>query len=566
MRKIFLGGTILLTACGGNQEHSRTEELSYALTPIFSEEENQLNVEVKFTGEIDGTTTIRVGSRWNRDDKAGKRFKHLSVSGQDAELPADLNQPLLQVRHAPGAELTISYQLSSKDMDDAATSIEYFYVPVLLPDVIHLIGSSSLIVPRWDAPDASFDVEINWTDLPKGWVHIDTLPARAVYPREIASQILATAPSENVSVTGEPYELTILTAGEHDFKKDVFRNEMARVYASLNTLWKANEPRFLVTLLGTPDYASYSAFTGTGRFNSFASAASKGIALNFLTQFLSHEVAHHWVPSQLGNWPDWKKGENYPPKITWFSEGFTDFVMTRAMLLDGHWTQDDLLDYTNQYLRDYYLSPAKTAKAHTIDDLFWSDYEHEKQPYWRGFLLAMNWNSEINEKTASQSGAMDVLQAMYETAKMAPQDDRPILTSEYIAQSFSAKAGRDLFEDVKNFYYEGELINPNPDMFRGFAALKSKPVYIYDVGFDVETTLSSGTVTGVVRDHNVAKAGLKDGQTFVSKVSGGGGDTTTPLVFEVDEDGKRLTISYFPISGDPIAIPQFEKIGDTPGK
>jgi len=410
--------------------------------------------------------------------------------------------------------------------------------------------------------EASFDVDIRWTDLPKDWVHVDTLPDRALRPREMASQILAVAPSENISVSGETYELTMLTAGEHDFTKGEFRIEMARAYESLNSLWKADEPKFLVTLLGTPDYASYSAFTGTGKFNGFASAASRGIKLDFLTQFLSHEVAHHWVPAQLGNWPDWKKGKNYPPKITWFSEGFTDFVMTRAMLVDGNWTQENLLDYTNQYLRDYYLSPAKTAKAHTIDELFWSDYEHEKQPYWRGFLLAMNWNREIQEQTNNQSGAMDVLQAMYETAKAVPKNERPVLTSEYIAQNFSSKAERDLNEDVKRFYYEGELIEPHPNMFQDFATLKSKSIYIYDVGFDVQTTLSTGIVTGVVSDHNVAKAGLKNGQTFVSKVSGGGGDTSKPLVFEVKDQGKLLTISYIPTSGDTVEIPQYKMNSD----
>jgi len=559
MRGIFIGCLIFLSACNGVEEKSSISDLSYTLTPIFSDVENRLNVEVAFTGDMDGETTIRVGARWKRDENAGKRFRNLSVSGQNAIFPTEINQPLLSISHAPGAELKLTYTLSSEDMDDAMQTIEYFYVPVLQRDVFHLIGSTSLIVPRWDDEEAIFNIDVKWANLPEGWSHVDTLPDRPVRPQEIGSQILAITPSDSISVVGDTYKLTVLKAGEHDFDRGTFQAEMAKIYEGLNTLWQADDPKFLVTLLGAPDYASYSSFTGTGRFNSFASAASKDIDFEFLSQFLAHEVAHHWMPNQLGIWPGCQDGETCPPRISWFSEGFTDFVMTRAMLSEGRWTQDDLLAYTNLYLRNYYMSPAKTAKAQKIDELFWEDYEHEKQPYWRGFLLAMNWDKEIRQHSGETSSAMDVLQAMYETAKTAQENNQPELTSEYIAQNFSSNTGRDLFKDVEKYYYMGEVLKPHPEMFAGCATLNIVPVSTYDVGFDVESTFSSGVISGVVLDHNAAKAGLRDGQAFVNKVSGGGGDTTIPLVLTVNDNAKPITISYLPISGDYVQVPQFEK-------
>ena len=559
MRGLFIGSLVFLSACNGAQQKSSISDLSYTLTPVFNEVESQLNVELAFTGDMDGETTVRIGGRWNRDEKAGKRFRNLSVSGQNAILPDEINKPLLSISHAPGAELRLTYTLSSNDMDDASQTIEYFYVPVLQRDVFHLIGSTSLIVPRWDDDEAIFNLDVNWANLPEGWSHADTIPDRPIHPKEIGSQILAIAPSDYISVVGDTYELTILKTGEHDFDGETFQLEMAKIYEGLNTLWRADDPKFLITLLGAPDYASYSSFTGTGRFNSFASAASKDIDFEFLSQFFAHEVAHHWMPNQLGLWPSCKDDENCQPRISWFSEGFTDFVMTRAMLSEGRWTEDDLLAYTNQYLRDYYLSSARTAKAHTIDEFFWQDYEHEKQPYWRGFLLAMNWNLEIQQHSNGTSSAMKVLQAMYKEAKTAPKNNQPVLTSEYIAQNFSSKAGRDLFEDVEKYYHMGKVLQPHPDMFAGCATLKSKPISTYDVGFDVERTFSSGVISGVVPGHNAAKAGLKDGQAFVAKVSGGGGDTTQPLVLTVNDNDEPLTMSYLPISGDYVQVPQYER-------
>lgn len=562
MRKLLIGSVIFLSACIGSELQDPISNLSYRLTPKFSETENSLDVSVTFAGDKDGETSLRVGGRWGRDEKAGRRFRNLTVTGKDAILPAEINAPLISISHAPGAHLTVTYTLSSQDMDDATQNVEYFYVPVLTSEVFHLIGSTSLVVPRWDDEETVFDVDIAWTGIPAGWEAVDTLPDRPLRPHEISSQILAIAPTEDIAVIGENYELTILKSGQHDFDSKTFQTEMAEIYLSFNALWRADDPKFLVTLLGAPDAASYSSFTGTGRFNSFASAASGDIDLDFLSQFFAHEVGHHWIPGQLGRWPSCNDEENCSPRISWFSEGFTDFIMTQAMLTDGGWTQDELLNYTNQYLRDYYLSPAQTARAHTIDELFWQDYEHEKQPYWRGFLLAMNWDAEIRQQSSETKSAMDVLRTMYENAKAAPDSDKPELTSEYIAQQFSALARRDLFQDVEEHYYNGEVLKPNSEMFGKCAKLKYKSLSPYDVGFDTGETLSTGIVTGVAHSHNAAAAGLENGQKFIAKVSGGGGDSTTPIVLEVEDNGKVLNVSYLPVSGDKVQVPQFVRVNN----
>lgn len=563
-KRILFGAAIVLLACNGTEQPEPVADLSYSLTPVFEGNEIRLDVQAVFKGDMDGMTKIRVGGRWKRDKKAGKRFRDLEVSGEAVELPVERNQPLWTITHAPGAELTINYHLSSEDMDDASTNIEYFYSSVLLPDVIHLLGSTSLVIPVPDGSESAFDtdelnIEVLWKNLPEGWTYMDSLPGRPISPRAIGSQILAAAPTDFVSVTDGSYKLTVLKAGVHDFSVEEFNSQMISVYEGLNRLWRADEPEFLVTLLGTPENVSYSSFTGTGRYNSFASAATKGIDLDFLIKFLAHEVAHHWVPGELGSWANCPESESCPPQIKWFSEGFTDFVMTRAMLSEGRWSEAELVEFTNQYLRDYYLSSARSAKGHDIDAKFWTDTEIERQPYWRGYLLAMNWNTEIERATNGKSSAMEVLREMYEAAKTAPEGNYPKLTPEYIAQNFSAKAERDVFQDVERFYHQGELIKPNPKMFAGCAALSSEASYNYDVGFDAQYTLSTGVVSGVANDHNSAKAGLKNGQIFLAKIAGGGGDTKSPLILEVKEnvDSKALTVSYLPVSGSPTVLPQF---------
>ena len=559
--KFLLSSLLVLMACSEPPKSVEIPELTYKFTPIFEDDQTRLDIELTFTGDADGTTDIRRGGRWSRDSKAGTRFRQLTVSGGAAKLQGDVYQPNLTITHDPSAELIITYSLSSEDMHDASTDIEYFYVPVLQPDVIHLIGSTSLVVPMPETRGQAYNVDIQWEGLPEDWREANTLPNRPISNGEITSSVFIVAPSESLSRVSGAYELNILQSGTHAFSRDDFKKEMVEIFEGQNTLWQSDQSKYLITLLGTPESANYSAFTGTGRFNSFASAASPDLELDFLVRFLSHEVTHNWMPGKLGKWPGCDEGDSCPPKISWFSEGFTDFVMTRAMLAEGRWTQADLVEFTNQYLRSYYLSPAKTATGHEIDKLFWEDFEHERQPYWRGFLLAMNWDDEIKRNSDGKMTGMDVLRNMYEIAKAA-KDDRPVLTQDYIAQAFSDEAGRDVLGDVKQFYDEGGELKPHAGLFLGCAELGSASAFAYDVGFDAQATLGSGIVSGVAEGHNAAKAGLKNGQSLVAKVSGGGGDTAVPLVLEVQESGKNLTISYVPVSGKPMMVPYFEKTGD----
>ena len=569
---IILGIALGLGGCSDDAPEAigpNIPQISYKFDASFSDAgPNTLKITSRFLGDEDGETILRFGGNWADENLAMKRFKDLSVTGAGLVLPEggaeilseNLSQQRMTISHTPETEITVSYTLSQADMRDAAVEIEYFYAPVLTDDVIHLIGATSLVVPH--NTEDQFDVSVNWSGLPNDWKAVDSIPNGPIYGAAIRALVLAAAPADNISKSGSGGTLTLLKTGEHDFSTEDFSARMSEVYSGLNKIWDTSESKFLVTLLGTPPNSSSASLTGTGRYDSFALASTPGIDLEFLTGFLAHELAHHWVPGKLGSWGRCEEAQDCPPRISWFSEGFTDFVMTRAMLEQGYWDQKDVIDFTNRYLRSYHMSPARNGLGHQIDELFWQDFEYERQPYWRGFLMAMNWDRDIKTNTENASSVMDIMRSMYSEASAAieagSEEDYPVLTADYIAEKFSAQADRKLFEDVERYYYNGETLEIRPDLFPGCAELRPMPVYGYDVGFDPGATLSSGIVAGVVPGHNGAKAGLKNGQSFIDKVSGGGGDTTIPIVLEVKDGEKTLTLSYMPVSGDPVMVPQFE--------
>ena len=60
----------------------------------------------------------------------------------------------------------------------------------------------------------------------------------------------------------------------------------------------------------------------------------------------------------------------------------------------GLWKQSDLVDFSNEVLRDYYLSPAVNAGGQELAEQFWQEEEYRRQPYLRGYILARNWEAE----------------------------------------------------------------------------------------------------------------------------------------------------------------------------
>ncbi len=557
--KWTLGLALMLSSCGSDAEvpPKIPADIQYELTPIFPKiEPNRLKVVLKFKGEADGDTQLRIGGRWANVEYSNERFRKLTVAGDGVVLPDDIYQRDLDVEHTPGADITVTYELSAEDMRDAASDIEYFYTPVLNDDLIHIIGTHGLARPYRGDLESKFSISFDWKNLPPDWAIIDTLPDEKIYAGHIATQVLAAAPSDNIVEDGG---LSILKSGQHDFSPEEFNTRIKVIFKQINELWQTETPDYHVSLLGTPPRKEHNSFTGTGRYNSFVAAATPGMDLEFLTVFLAHEINHHWITGELGDRPRCTDDEEKcPPSIFWFSEGFTDFVAAQVMIDGGYWDRKDLVKFTNQYLRDYHMSPARNATGKAIDELFWQDFEHERQPYWRGFLIAMNWEAETQYFTKGSVSVMSVLQDMHAHAEQSGED-RPVLTADYIAKQFSHKRHR--IEDIERYYIKGETLQIRPNLFPDCATLTEAPVYGYDVGFDPEATLSTGIVSGVSADHNAAKAGLKNGQQFLAKVSGGGGDTTVPLVLEVQDGEATKTISYMPIGGEPVMVPQFEITG-----
>jgi len=201
------------------------------------------------------------------------------------------------------------------------------------------------------------------------------------------------------------------------------------------------------------------------------------------------------------------------------------------------------------------MSPARNVPNTDIQKDFWNDPDVERQPYLRGFLLALNWNQEIITISNKQKNMADALRGLKDKAQK--NSLLPELTPSYLTTHFSRWVGRDLTSDLTSYITNGETIIPTPENLGGCETLTMRPSFRYNLGFDVDASLGSGIFSGVRENSNAYRAGLRNGMKFLSKVKGGGGDTTRPIVLGVNDAGEDIEVSYLPIDGEGVDVPQY---------
>lgn len=554
----------MLNACQKINEYTL---LNYTLTPVLDGASgNSLIIEIDFTGETEGETDVLLGQAWADEQTPWTRFKDISLTSEGKALPFTRKDSRLTIRHEANTPLKLTYHLHQKDGREADGDSGFFYAPVLQNEIYHLIGLSSLAIPsvetRNEIGQRAARVRLNW-NLPKNWQSAASfdVSGQTVFPLD---KILRTAlMAGEFNITSRPIgekQLNLIMRGKWSFSETQLADKLSRILTALNTSWDDEPVDYQVSLLPLPPLPSGTSFTGTGLNHAFVAVGTPNIELDFLTAFLTHEMTHDWIPNRLGSFPTCDEEEknkdiNCAAAIYWFSEGFTDYFSLSLLKENGLISQSEFTLKTNEILRNYYISPARNVPNTDIQKDFWNDPNVERQPYLRGFLLALNWNQEIIKTSNKQKNMADALRDL--KGKAQKNTLLPELTPNYLTTHFSRWVGRDVTSDLTSYITNGETIIPTPENLGGCETLTTRPSFSYNLGFDVDASLGSGIFSGVRENSNAYRAGLRNGMKFLRKVKGGGGDTTRPIVLGVNDAGQDIEVSYLPIDGEGVDVPQY---------
>ncbi len=492
-------------------------------------------------GDADGETRLDLPSNWGGEDELWNGIAQLSVDGGTLQPAAPDVLVERIVTHAPGAALTLRWQII-QDREGAPTAAARDnYRPWLQPDYVHLLGPTIFLSPERDSDplDADSPVQVSF-DVAEDWAFASDLERENLSYGDLSTSVIVAGDfriSEQV-IDGGPVRVAV----RGDMLDEQIMSVTRTAVEGNLAYWGADGEPFLVTALPIEVEPGRSSFGGTNLRDAFAIFGTNNVPDEIISRVLVHEHSHTWVPGRLGRLT---QGPAQPGDY-WFSEGVTDFVTTRAGLLSGAWDADGAISQINEFLAEYMASPARENPNTAIRDGFWSSAEHQRLPYLRGNLFALLIDQTIYAETGGTQDLDDVLFAMRD----APEQG---LVAHTFVDFVQEVTGLDITDLYQRHIIDGETILLPADTFGSCGVVESgmQPVFVYGMelrenpdgeGFLVETVDPEGPA---------APAGFEVGMVVIERVGGAFGDATQDSAFRVQTAaGEERVLSYRPTNGE----------------
>jgi predicted metalloprotease with PDZ domain len=505
--------------------------VEYTLTPVLRDGAlTAVQFDVRFRGEDDGETSLRLPQSWGGQDELWRSIDALNVvSGAEMREGDGPGQRVLT--HRPNARIHVRYRVI-QDWEGAPNAEQgNTYRPAIQPTYFHLIGDASLVVPN--ELGLGVPVRLRVRNLPRGWAFASDLEHGGLTIGKLWASV--TVGGDFRVLRDVQSGVRVAIRGEWRFQDAAFTGQAAEIIAAQRRFWGDEPTPYLVTVLQleapNPGWLSIG---GTGLGDAFAFFATPNADVGPITRTLAHESMHTWIPGLIGGMPQQGEARDY-----WLSEGFTDFYTGRLLVREGVWTPADFAADLNQMLLAYAQSPVRNEpNARVIAD-FWNDQDVQKLPYQRGRLLAAIWDARLR---AAGRSLDDVVLDMRARARGGD----PLKA----AQMFPIVArtlGLDVENDLAALVEMGMPIALPDDAFAPCGRVVTREATEFHRGFDIDATVANnGVINGVDPESPAHAAGMRDGMVLIRRDGGEIGNAELEIAYVVRDGDQERTLRYMP--------------------
>ncbi len=531
----------------------------YSLSPLVENGElTSLAVELRFTGDADGETRLKLPDSWGGKTELWRQVRDVTVEGASVREDGAAARVLT---HEPQAPILVRYRVVSAYAQDPTVAEKGNpYAPIIRPRWFSVLGTAMFAEPEGrDTAPADF----HWGPLPEGWTVASDLDhivlGRPSKVEDVLQSVAVGAPDLKVvtrEVTGTRFRLAALGPWKLDVER--FSDLLARVISAQRGYWRDPGENYFIALSPLQPEPNHGSIGGTGLDDSFSLYADTNSAAEELRHLVAHEHMHTWNSSRLGSLPETDEALDY-----WFSEGFTDFLTSRTLLRSGVWSLEEFVNQLNETLMAYASSPVRDASNARIGKEFWSDQKVGKLPYQRGMLLAFLWEERLKKATRGRRDLDDVLLAQLKRADANERQGVKAFAAALFPRTYRETGGPELTKDLERYVEKGETVLLPADLFGRCARVMTHELPVFDRGYDLDaTTQAGGVVTGLRLDSPAYAAGLRDGMKILKREAGKPGDSRVEYVFRVDDHGTERLIRFQPEGKERFTV---QEVVLTPG-
>lgn len=534
--------------------HATAKLLSYTVRPVPLVDRTELQVRLRFTGEADGETVLNLPR-----DRYGTPDVHTAVSAVVAGANATVSQAgqsdQRRVTHAPSADVEISYVISW----DPARSEGSAYSPSVDSSHFHFFGPQWLAWPG-DASD-TVDLLVNFEDVPSEWSVLSSFGfGNGVHRMPgVALNKLGTFIAggryrmRDFVCSGNPARVGVL--GRFDLPDSVIFADAERIVCAERAWMRDSGPPFF-TIAITPRAGIRA---GTAVENAFVCLLDPAVTRNRLNILLAHEMFHYWLLTRAR-----VTGQDYADDVPaskwgyqWFDEGFTEYSARKILHEAELLSRTELVQLANEDFEDYWRNenrsiPYAELRKAAEEGRFMST--HQRIGYFRGALIALDWDTKIRLATAGQQSLSDAVREVINAAiarggHLPESDFRDIM----------ARYGIDASTAFERHILRGQPPPANPLAYAPDFTLAEEIIYDFAPGFDITASRRSGTIVGVDRNGHAYRSGLRDGMQLVSLRNNRVYDQGRPMEVIVKHEGVEKTVTYFP-KGPPLRVPVYRPV------
>lgn len=526
-------------------------QISYLLEPITDETGLRFRIELNFTGHESGRTELILPSRTAGQTQLHEAIQKLEISPPKINV-ADTSEPWVKVlTHEPDQAIRVRYELVQDRADALQAMRGAGFRPVLQRHYFHWLGSAWVRPGLEEAAQLLFSIE--WKNLPPDWTISNTFGANQ-RQQQFTTSLRAFSSSvfvggdfrlRSITIKGQPVRIAL--RGAWAFTDEEFAALVEKIFHLQRGFWNDfNYPDYFVSLLPLEPLPQGAAHSGLGLSQSFATFATPNCTREDFKYLLAHELFHNWNTRRLGRIKE-------PQELLyWFSEGVTDYYSYRLLWRGGLMTLDEYVAKYNEVLRRYYTSPLRYEPNERVAREFFSNGELAQLAYWRGRLLAANWDALIRTNSGGKYSLDDVMAGFYRATNLGE------LNPETISAAVQRYANEDVLPELKRVIDGGELIVPRANLFGDCAPMTMVEMGEYELGFDLEALRAKMQIQQVLPDSAAYRAGLRDGQAVTNRPAFQTGDASKEIELTVKEGTKEKTIRFFPTRNDKTSVPQFK--------
>lgn len=553
MHKFLLANLFILciavnTVCARANDNSDLV-FNYTIKPVPTNSGMDFKIRVNF--KSDSIITFMAPTDYYGVKDYGQYFKDFK-GDNNTVVEQTTEKYQFIIRPNKDGEVHISYTLSllQKEMDGIS------YAPNISSTHFHLAGSQWILpIGPLDKPN---DYNIKIIDYPQGWHFYSSLSDsplnmkfKSSYEDLIGSGFGGGSQQYKIFYVREK-PVSIFVQGNYDIKKDSIIDAVGKI-VKLQREWfqDFSQPYYTVTICNRNNNVA-----GTSFPNLFVCFIMPEATKLQLLKLLSHEMFHRWLPNNFS--VKLNEGES-SFKYTWLYEGFTDYFSRKILLEAGIM---DKKEFINSFNTDLYLIANNSSANETYAQLLERKKNHSfsgeqnKLYYYKGCLMALKWDIQIQQKN-SQKSLKQLLLELMERAKI--DVDKEIDFEYFIAKG--NQYGIDVKEDFNKYIIEGRDIELNSKSFNPDYVLDFVEMPSFEKGYEVEYGDVS-IIKSVIENSNAYKAGLRKGMVYLgaknSYIFGNAWITDKPILVSVQIEGKQKTINYKP-EGKLIRIQQFIK-------